>query len=108
MKHRQIDSNRLLQRNKNLNKDIMEKQATEQRRTTNFLKFALGKREGKSEQELNRIITKNRYNERADPLMPKLFRKLDASKSTIHSSHKGHVSSKSVSHYDLGFKGYGS
>lgn len=49
VKHRQIDSQRLIQRNKNLLQDILEKQAMEQRRTAQFLKFALGKREEKSE-----------------------------------------------------------
>ncbi len=33
VKHRQTDSQRLIQRNKNLLQDILEKQATEQRRT---------------------------------------------------------------------------
>ena len=33
VKHRQIDSQRLIQRNKNLLQDILEKQGTEQRRT---------------------------------------------------------------------------
>ena len=33
MKHRQVDSNRLIQRNKNLLNDILEKQAIEKRRT---------------------------------------------------------------------------
>ena len=49
VKHRQIDSQRLIQRNKNLLQDILEKQALEQRRTQQFLKYALGKREEKSE-----------------------------------------------------------
>ena len=45
VKHRQVDSQRLIQRNKNLLQDILEKQAMEQRRTQSFLKYALGKRE---------------------------------------------------------------
>ncbi len=45
MKHRQADSNRLIQRNKNLLNDILEKQAIEKRRTQNFLRYALRKRE---------------------------------------------------------------
>jgi hypothetical protein len=52
VKHRQKDSTRLIQRNKNLLNDILEKQATEQRRTENFLKYALGKREEKTESEI--------------------------------------------------------
>jgi len=52
VKHRQVDSNRLLQRNRNLLNDILEKQGTEQRRTEGFLKYALGKREKKTEEEI--------------------------------------------------------
>lgn len=54
VKHRQTDSNRLIQRNRNLLNDILEKQSTEQRRTQNFLKYALGKREQKTEQEIKK------------------------------------------------------
>ena len=42
----------MIQRNKNLLQDILEKQAMEQRRTQQFLKYALGKREEKSESQL--------------------------------------------------------
>jgi hypothetical protein len=78
VKHRQGDSNRLLQRNKNLLGDILEKQSTEQRRTENFLKYALGKREKKSEADIVRGIKNSKYDPKKDPLMPKLFRKFDA------------------------------
>lgn len=44
LKHRQMDSQRLIQRNKNLLLDLLKKQNMEIRRTTNFLNFALGKR----------------------------------------------------------------
>lgn len=76
VKHRQIDSQRLIQRNRNLLKDILEKQATEQRRTTQFLKFALGKREQKTEEEIKFEMSQKSYNPAADPLMPRLFRKV--------------------------------
>ena len=56
VKHRQIDSQRLIQRNKNLLQDILEKQAMEQRRTLQFLKFALGKREEKTEDQLKKDL----------------------------------------------------
>ena len=66
VKHRQIDSQRLIQRNKNLLQDILEKQAMEQRRTNQFLKFALGKREEKSEEQLKRELKEKNYNPRTD------------------------------------------
>mmetsp|Transcript_1454 Transcript_1454/g.2546 ORF Transcript_1454/g.2546 Transcript_1454/m.2546 type:complete len:125 (-) Transcript_1454:40-414(-) len=44
LKHRQIDSQRLIQRNKNLLLDLLNKQNMETRRTTQFLRFALGAR----------------------------------------------------------------
>ena len=51
LKHRQIDSQRLIQRNKNLLLDLLNKQNMETRRTNQFLRFALGtrspEREGK-------------------------------------------------------------
>lgn len=79
MKHRQVDSNRLIQRNKNLLNDILEKQATEQRRTDNFLKYALGKREEKTDEEIKDNMKDNtlKYDPKNDPLMPRLFRKFD-------------------------------
>lgn len=45
VKHRKTDSTNLIQRNKNILKDVTSKQGTERRRTKDFLKFALGKRE---------------------------------------------------------------
>jgi hypothetical protein len=44
LKHRQNDSQRLIQRNKNLLLDLLKKQNMEIRRTTQFLNFALGTR----------------------------------------------------------------
>ena len=44
LKHRQIDSQRLIQRNKNLLLDLLNKQNMETRRTNQFLRFALGVR----------------------------------------------------------------
>lgn len=44
LKHRQMDSQRLIQRNKNLLLDLLNKQNTETRRTNQFLRFALGMR----------------------------------------------------------------
>lgn len=62
VKHRQLDSERLIQRNKNLLQDVLVKQATEQRRTKEFLKFALGRRETKSDEELKREMSQRKYN----------------------------------------------
>ena len=42
LKHRQIDSQRLIQRNKNLLLDLLNKQNMETRRTNQFLRVALG------------------------------------------------------------------
>lgn len=42
MKHRQDDTQRLVQRNKNLLKDIYSRQAQEKRKTKEFLNWALG------------------------------------------------------------------
>ena len=44
LKHRQIDSQRLIQRNKNLLLDLLNKQNMETRRTNTFLNTALGAR----------------------------------------------------------------
>ena len=88
VKHRQKDSMRLIQRNKNLLNDILEKQATEQRRTENFLKYALGKREEKSEEQIKEIIKQSTYDPKSDPLMPRLFRKFDPTKSTVMQSRR--------------------
>jgi hypothetical protein len=85
VKHRQQDSQRLIQRNKNLLQDILEKQATEQRRTYTFLRFALGKREEKSVEMLKHDMSTRSYNPKNDPLMPRLFKKYNpnASRSVI-------------------------
>ena len=77
MKHRQVDSTRLIQRNKNLLNDILEKQGTEKRRTQNFLKYSLSKREEKTDEEIANGIRTSKYKPVDDPLMPRLFRKFD-------------------------------
>lgn len=83
----------------------MEKQATEQRRTSLFLKFALGKREEKSETEIKQEMSQRSYNPLCDPLMPRLFRKVShqnsVSRTMVSSLHQySMVSSKEVSIYD--------
>ena len=88
VKHRQVDSTRLIQRNKNLLNDILEKQSTEKRRTQNFLKYSLSKREEKTDEEIQEGLRASKYDPKADPLMPRLFRKFDSSKSTILASQK--------------------
>ena len=88
MKHRQQDSQRLIQRNKNLLQDILEKQATEQRRTFTFLRYALGKREEKSVEQIQADMKMKSYHPKSDSLMPRLFRKYNpnASRSVISNS----------------------
>jgi hypothetical protein len=56
-------------------KDVLDKQATEQRRTTKFLTFALGKREEKTNTEIMTDLSQKRYDPRSDVFMPRLFRK---------------------------------
>jgi len=48
----------------------------EQRRTQQFLKYALGKREEKSENQLARDLKEKAYNPKADTFMPRLTRKI--------------------------------
>ena len=88
VKHRQQDSQRLIQRNKNLLQDILEKQATEQRRTFTFLRYALGKREEKSVEQIQADMKMKSYTPKSDSLMPRLFRKYNpnASRSVISNS----------------------
>ena len=47
------------------------------------MRYALGKREEKSEDEIKEQIKKSSYDPKSDPLMPRLFRKFDPTKSTI-------------------------
>jgi len=47
------------------------------------LKYALGKREEKTEEQIKLQIKTSSYDPKSDPLMPRLFRKFDPSKSTI-------------------------
>jgi hypothetical protein len=48
----------------------------EQRRTQQFLKYALGKREEKTESELQKDLKERAYNPKGDPFMPRLTRKI--------------------------------
>lgn len=56
--------------------DILEKQAMEQRRTQQFLKYALGRREQKSESVLQKELKEKSYTPKDDPFMPRLKRKI--------------------------------
>lgn len=78
MKHRAEDSKRLLQRNTNLLKDMLSKQTQEQRRTELFLNYALGKRELKTEDELNQQIKDSAYKPANDPLMARASKRYNA------------------------------
>lgn len=44
MNHRKLDSQTLIQRNKNVLQDIVKRHAIEAKRTLQFLRYALGKR----------------------------------------------------------------
>jgi hypothetical protein len=48
LRHRRVDSERMLQRDKNMMHDLLNKHKTEQRRTIQFLQFALGNRSNKA------------------------------------------------------------
>ena len=48
----------------------------EQRRTQQFLKYALGKREQKTEEQLSKEIKEKSYNPTQDTFMPRLKRKI--------------------------------
>ena len=66
------------------------------------MKFALGKREEKTEQEIKREMSMKSYNPASDPLMPRLFRKVSHQTSVSQRgafSDKGSFS-KEVSVYD--------
>ena len=82
MKHRAEDSKRLMQRNANLLKDMLNKQTQEQRKTEQFLKFALGKREVKTEEEIKQQIRDSKYSPSSDPLMARSIRKYNPKIST--------------------------
>lgn len=101
-----MDSNRLIQRNKNLLNDILEKQGTEKRRTQYFLKYSLRKREEKSDEEIKSTMKNSTYDPKADPLMPRLFRKFDSSKSTILSNRRTFQTMSSKERFDNS-KSYG-
>ena len=47
------------------------------------MKYALGKREEKTEEQIKDIIKQSTYDPKSDPLMPRLFRKFDPTKSTV-------------------------
>jgi len=103
VKHRQLDSTRLIQRNKNLLQDILEKQSLEQRRTQQFLKFALGKREQKTEEQLKQELKEKNYSPQNDPFLPRLKRKvghLTGEQSQLSASTRRPQFSAQVSVYD--------
>ena len=61
LKHRFEDAQRLMKRNQNLVRDMLKKQMQEQRKTTQFLKYALGKREVKSDVEIMHQLKTKSY-----------------------------------------------
>jgi len=80
--------------------DILEKQATEQRRTYSFLRYALGKREEKSAQQLKADMSMKSYQPRNDPMMPRLFKKYNPNMSQSLISQSSIASKKQLNKYD--------
>ena len=75
----------------------------EQRRTQQFLKYALGKREEKSEDQLKKDLKEKAYTPKSDPFMPRLTRKighLTGEQSQMTSSTRRNNFSAKVSLYD--------
>jgi hypothetical protein len=64
-----------MKRNANLLNDVLKKQGQEQRKTSQFLRYALGKREVKSDQEIMSNLEKKSYQPVNDPLMPRINKK---------------------------------
>jgi hypothetical protein len=60
----------------------------------------LGKREEKSEEQIKDSIKKSGYDPKQDPLMPRLFRKYDPSKSTIITKKRRSVQDDSMQKFD--------
>ena len=75
LKHKEEDTSKIMLRNSNLVRDIQLKQTAEERKTSQFLKFALGKREIKTEEEIKQQIKTSGYNPGQDPLMGRIQRK---------------------------------
>jgi hypothetical protein len=89
LKHRFEDAQRLMKRNSNLLKDMLKKQSQEQRKTSQFLKYALGKREVKTDEEIMQNLRMKVYQPYNDPLMPRIAKKFlphQPSKSTHRGS----------------------
>lgn len=69
----------------------------------NFLKYALRKREEKTDEEIAYGLKTSKYDPKSDPLMPRLFRKFDPTKSQVIMSkaRKGSLTGiKSVQKFD--------
>ena len=64
------------------------------------MKYALGKREEKTEDQIKKDIKKSSYDPKADPLMPRLFRKYDPKKSTVLSVKNRKNSMNSIGKFD--------
>ena len=75
LKHRFEDAQRLMKRNQNLVRDMLKKQMQEQRKTGQFLKYALGKREVKTDVEIMHNLRTKAYQPYNDPLMPRIAKK---------------------------------
>jgi hypothetical protein len=85
-----------MKRNQNLVRDMLKKQMQEQRKTGQFLKYALGKREVKSDVEIMHHLKTKAYQPYNDPLMPRIAKKFQQPKSILSASYMKHVQSNST------------
>ena len=65
-------------------KDLFDKHITERRRTKDFLKFALGKRQAADPEPVEKLWSQ-KFNSLSDPLVPRLFRKYNNALSKANS-----------------------
>ena len=74
-----------MKRNGNLLKDMLKKQNQEQRKAGVFLRYALGKREVKSGEEIMLDLRNKAYQPQNDSLMPRVAKKFRKNGSSIYS-----------------------
>ena len=72
---------------------MLAKQTQEQRKTTSFLKFALGKREIKTDEEIVNEIKNKAYQPSNDPLMSRIAKKYNGNGSAYNTK-KGRLMSQ--------------
>ena len=78
-----------MKRNSNRLKDMLKKQSQEVRKTGQFLKYALGKREVKTDEEIMQNLKMKVYQPYNDPLMPRIAKKFSKHPNPSKSSQRG-------------------